>query len=149
MTFACDGCTLDWLTEQNGGRLVAKGEVRCVNGVFDRPGDNIHGPSGQYSAGGFGGFTEENPTNVVDPPEGSGWDPAPRATPPVPAGKTGQQTAGKKKADKSSDAALTWQQRALQLLSKLQTAKGFKELPPKLKAEVTALIDDAPNDAYS
>ena len=81
----------------------------------------LRGPAGSGAAG--------------DSP-GAGW-------------QAGQQTAGKKKADKSSDAALTWQQRALQLLSKLQTAKGFKELPPKLKAEVTALIDDAPNDAYS
>jgi hypothetical protein len=57
--------------------------------------------------------------------------------------------AGKTEAGKGSDTPLTWQQRALQLLSKLQTAKGFKDLPPKLRNEVSALIDDAPNDAYS
>lgn len=111
-----------------------------MNGGFDGPGDKLHGPSGQYSGGGFGGFADENPTNVVDPPKGSRFDPGPKTTPPRPAGKT--------EVGKDSDTPLTWQQRALQLLSKLQTAKGFKDLPPKLRKEVNALIGDAPNDAY-
>jgi hypothetical protein len=112
-----------------------------MKGVFDGPGDKVHGPSGQYAGGGFGGFADENPTNIADPPKGSRFDPGPQPTRPVLAGKT--------EAGKGSDTPLTWQQRALQLLSKLQTAKGFKDLPSKLRNEVSALIDDAPNDAYS
>ena len=112
-----------------------------MNGVFDGPGDKIHGPSAQYSGRGFGGFADENPNMIADPPKGSRFDPGPQSTPPVLAGKT--------EGCKGSDTPLTWQQRALQLLSKLQTAKGFKDLPPKLRKEVSAVIDDAPNDAYS
>lgn len=112
-----------------------------MNSVFDGPGGKIHGPSGQYSGGGFGGFADENPTNIADPPKGSRFDPGPQQPPPVPAGKT--------EAGTGSDTPLTWQQRALQLLSQLQTTKGFKDLPPKLRNEVSALIDDAPDDAYS
>jgi hypothetical protein len=161
VTFAGDGCILDWPTEQNGGKKVAKGEVRCMNGVFDGPGDKIRGPSGKYSGGGFGGITAENPTNVADPPKGTRFDPGPKPTPPVPAGKTrtdktkadktaaGSTKAGGREAGKSSDDPSNWQRRALALLAKLQTAKGFKDLPPKVRKEVSALIDDAPDDAYS
>jgi hypothetical protein len=119
-----------------------------MNGVFGGPGDNIKGPQGKYSGGGFGGFTEENPTNIVGPPEGSGWDPTDE-THRKTGGETHRKNAGKKGASKSSDAPLTWEKRVLRLLTGLQAEKGFKELPPGLKAEVSALISGAPDDAYS
>ena len=118
-----------------------------MNGVYSGPGGNTQGPSGQASGGGFGGFAKENPTNIVDPSEGSGWDPEPKAS-VAHSGKTQQKAAGKKETGKSSNATLNWQQRTLQLLTELQRTKGFKELPLKLRAEVSALVDDAPNDAY-
>ena len=112
-----------------------------MNGVSDGPGDKVHGPRGQYSGGGIGGYADEKPANIADPPRGSRFDPGPQHTPLAPTGKTA--------AGKGSETPLTWQQRALNLFSKLQTSKGFKDLPPKLRNDVSALIDDAPDDAYS
>ena len=108
-----------------------------MNGVVDGPGDKMHGPSGEIS-GGFGGFADEDQAAIADPPEGSRFNPG--ATTPRPTGEI--------EVSRDFDTPLTWQQRALQLLSTLQTTKGFKDLPPKLRNEVSALIDDAPNDAY-
>jgi hypothetical protein len=105
-----------------------------MNGVFGGPGDNIDGPSGGRSGGGSRGFADKASADIADPPRGYRFDP----------GRPGKTEAGR-----GSDTPLTWQQRALQLLSKLQTAKGFKDLPPKLRNEVSALINDPPNDAYS
>jgi hypothetical protein len=112
-----------------------------MESVFGSGGDHVHGPSGEYSGGGFGGFASENPTNVVDPPQGSRFDPGPQVTPPKPTSGTAAGT--------GSEAPPTWPQRVLQLLARLQTAKGFQDLPPKLRNEVSAPIADAPEDARS
>jgi hypothetical protein len=110
-----------------------------MNGVFDSSGDKTYGPSGEYSGGGFGRWADENADNIADPAVGFRFGPGPQTTPATPTGET--------EAGRGSDTPLTWQQRALQLLSMLQIAKGYNDLPPKLRKQVSALIDDAPNDA--
>jgi hypothetical protein len=61
----------------------------------------------------------------------------------------GTKTGGKKKAGRGSVPDFTWEQRALRLLTALEAAKGYKDLPLKLKAEVRSLIEGAPDGAYS
>lgn len=120
-----------------------------MNGVYGGPGDQVHGPRGEYSGGSSGGFSEARPTNIVDPPDGFGGDPTvvevPRGTTHV----THRTTAGKKGTSRDSGEHLSWEQRALLALTRLKAAKSFNSLSPELTAEIDALIDGAPDDARS
>jgi len=84
--------------------------------------------------------------SIVDGSGGTGGDPTVWETRQA-RGET--KTGRKKKVDRGSVPDLTWEQRALRLLSNLEAAKGYKDLPPKLRADVRALIDSAPDGAYS
>lgn len=105
-----------------------------------------HGPRSEYTGGSFGGFSEIRSTNVVGPADGFDTDP--------PVGKprpstTRQRTGLGKGQGESSGEHLSWERRVLLVLTRLQAAKGFKALPPELKAEVVALIGAAPDEALS
>ena len=111
-----------------------------MGGIYSGPGGQVRGPGGAYSSTSTGS-SDAGPSNVVDGSGGTGGDPT------VSRGR--QVTVGDKKVGQASDVKLTWEQRALRLLSRLQTAKGFKDLQPKLKEEIRTLIDDAPDSARS
>lgn len=120
-----------------------------MNGVFDGPGDQVHGPRGEYSGGGAGGISEARPTGIVDPPDGWGGDPTVTGVPRVTTHATPRTTAGRKGTSRNASKNLSWQQRALLALSGVKAAKSFNDLLPELKAEVNALVDDPPDDARS
>jgi|SRR5579863_9909100 hypothetical protein len=85
---------------------------------------------------------------IVDGSGGISGDPTVREARLAAAGtKTGGKK--KKKAGRDSVPDFTWEQRALRLLTTLEAAKGYKDLPLKLKAEVRSLIEGAPDGAYS
>jgi len=119
-----------------------------MNGVFGT-GDPVQGPRGEYSGGRSGGFSEPRPTNIVDPPDGFGGDPTVTEVPRVTTQATARTIAGKKAASRDSGEHLSWQQRALLALVRVKAAKSFNDLLPALKTEVSALIDDPPDDARS
>lgn len=115
-----------------------------MDGISDGPGGMVQGPSGAFSGGGFGGQADVKPTGVVGPPDdGFGRDPTVRGVKPV------TEEVGHGSDDRRPDATLTWEQRALRLLSGLLTAKGFTDLPLELRDEALALIGEAPDDARS
>ena|ERR1700722_20986327 len=78
---------------------------------------------------------------VVGPPGGIS------AGDPTNTFKTSEATVWEGRAD--DDADPTWEQRALCLLTSLQAEKIFKDLKPKIRDEVRALIEDAPDGARS
>lgn len=84
---------------------------------------------------------------IVDGSAGTGGDPTVSEIRHAAVGK--KKTGGKKKDDQGSVPDFTWEQRALRLLANLEAAKGYKDLPIKLKAEVRSLIESAPDGAYS
>jgi hypothetical protein len=108
-----------------------------MGGIFGESGGQARGPSGKYSGAGNTGKSDVRSTNIADGPGGLGRDPT----------KPRQTAVRAKKASQGPDVNLTWEQRALLLLSQLEVAKGFEDLQPKLRKEVRKLIEDAPDSA--
>ena len=105
--------------------------------------DVFDGPSGQFrDPGDNSGKSYVERTSIADGPGGIGRDPT------VSQPRWEQVEKQVEKMDVGQE-QLTWEQRALRLLSSLEIAKGYKSLPAQLRAEVRALIDDAPDSAYS
>jgi hypothetical protein len=130
-----------------------------MGGIFDGSGGQLQVPSGAYSTERNEGKTNVTQYNVVDGPGGIGKDPTIVDGPggigkdPTivdgPGGIGKAATAQEKAGNQGSDPDLTWEQRVLVLLSKLETVKAFKALRPQLRDEVRKLIEDAPKRAYS
>jgi hypothetical protein len=110
-----------------------------MSGIFGESGGQARGPSGKYSGAGNTGKSDVRSTNIADGPGGLGRDPT--------ISKPRQTAVRGKKASQGPDVNLTWEQRALLLLSQLEVAKGFEDLQPKLRKEVRKLIEDAPGSA--
>ena len=117
-----------------------------MGGIFDGSGGQLQVPSGAYSTERNEGKTNVTQYNVVDGPGGIGKDPT---IVDGPGGIGKAATAQEKAGNQGSDPDLTWEQRVLVLLSKLETVKAFKALRPQLRDEVRKLIEDAPKRAYS
>ncbi len=112
-----------------------------MGGIFGGPGGQVQGPGDAYSSPSNVGQSDAKPINIADGPGGKGGDPT--------VSKTREATVGAKEVSQGPVVNLTWDQRVLLLLSKLEAAKGYKDLQPKLRNEVRALIDSAPDGAYS
>lgn len=112
-----------------------------MGGIFGGAGGQVQGPGSVYSSTGSG-ISDAKPSGVVGPPgEISKGDPTEL--------KTSKVTVSEKSSGRDTDVNPTWEQRALLLLTSLQAEKVFKDLKPKLRAEVGALIEDAPDGARS
>jgi hypothetical protein len=110
--------------------------------ISDGPRNQSQKPSGVHSrTSKVSTSRAKQQVNIADGPGGLGRDPT------VP--KTRKPTVGVKKVGKDPASNLTWEQRALRLLSNLEATKGYKDLPLRLRGEVRALIDNAPDGAYS
>jgi hypothetical protein len=110
-----------------------------MGSTFGDSGGQARGPSGKYSGAGNTGKSDVRSTNIADGPGGLGRDPT--------ISKPRQTAVRAKKISQVTDVNLTWEQRALLLLSQLEVAKGFEDLQPKLRKEVRKLIEDAPGSA--
>ena len=92
-----------------------------------------------YSGDSRTGKSGVNPTSIAVGPGGFSKDPT--------VSKPQHAKVPGKKANQDSDVNLTWEQRAVSLLSRLVAAKVFKDLQPKLRNEILKLISDAPDSA--
>jgi hypothetical protein len=109
--------------------------------IFGGPGGLAQGPGSEYSESTSSGQSSVEPANIVDGPGGKGGDPT--------ISRTRRAPVSKKEVGRDFGPDLTWEQRVLLLLSSLEATKGYKSLPTKIKAEVRALKDSAPDGAYS
>lgn len=108
--------------------------------------DVFYGPSGEFRGStGNSGRSYGQETNIADGPGGTGRDP----TVSQPRWSQIEKQVEEMDVGEGSSPQLNWEQRALRLLSSLETAKGYKSLPARLRAEVRALIEDPPDNAYS
>jgi hypothetical protein len=125
----------------NSVSLVGKGPW-LMSDILGGSSGQLQGPSGVYSTTSNVGASDTDPSNIVDGPGGTGGDPTVSRT---------REAKDEKKnpAGRNSPPDLTWQQRALRFLSEMETAKGYRNLSAELRAEVRALIDDAPESAFS
>ena len=112
-----------------------------MSSIFGESGGQVQGPSSAYSTAGNAGSSDGKPRNIIDPP-GELSEVRP------PDLKTSEVTVKDKGAGKEPDMNPTWEERVLCLLTDLQREKGFKDLRPKLKDEVYALIEGAPESAH-
>lgn len=99
------------------------------------------GPSGAHSGPSYVGKSDEKPSSIADGPGKIGRDPT--------ASETREATDGPKEVDQISAETGIWEQRAFRMLTTLESSKGFKGLPSKLRGEIRALIEDAPDEAFS